>query len=503
MAKLFIFGIGGTGSRVIKALTMLLAAGVEVPGMSEIIPIIIDPDKANGDLNRTLDILAKYQGVRKHLDDFDNNGFFKTKITTLPELEAARTEPGKVAQPAFSFNLNGVDEETFREFIDYENLDQANQALVHLLFSDANLASRMEVGFKGNPNIGSVVLNQLKDSKEFNIFASNFEENDRIFIICSIFGGTGAAGFPLILKNIRNAEREQSLNNAYFLTNARIGAITLLPYFGVESTEESQIDKSTFVSKAKSALAYYLRNIIGNKTINAIYFLGDKVHKDYENVEGARNQKNDAHFVELVAALSIIDFATMSDTELESAGGKSVNELKVKEYGIKEDVNDIHFATLGGKTSDQIKTSLIQFQYFTHFMEHRMEASIVSNPWADKNEPYIDDAFIRTNVFYTEYLQNFCGYYREWISEMASNKRAFKPFRDVKSDQLFEMVNGQAPINRLLQKKNFYFYEDRLNGSEKTLGTLKVEDKFMSLFYLATESIAKEKFNTQRFTKTT
>lgn len=31
MSKLYVFAIGGTGSRVLKALTMLMATGVKVP----------------------------------------------------------------------------------------------------------------------------------------------------------------------------------------------------------------------------------------------------------------------------------------------------------------------------------------------------------------------------------------------------------------------------------------------------------------------------------------
>lgn len=53
MAKVFVFCIGGTGSRVMRSLTMLLASGVEF-GANEIVPIIIDPDTANADLTRTV-----------------------------------------------------------------------------------------------------------------------------------------------------------------------------------------------------------------------------------------------------------------------------------------------------------------------------------------------------------------------------------------------------------------------------------------------------------------
>ena len=51
MSKIFLFGIGGTGARVLRSLTMMLATGVKL-GVDEIIPIIIDPDAANADLTR-------------------------------------------------------------------------------------------------------------------------------------------------------------------------------------------------------------------------------------------------------------------------------------------------------------------------------------------------------------------------------------------------------------------------------------------------------------------
>ena len=49
MSKLYVFGIGGTGARVLRSFTMMMAAGVRL-GVDEIIPIIIDPDASNADL---------------------------------------------------------------------------------------------------------------------------------------------------------------------------------------------------------------------------------------------------------------------------------------------------------------------------------------------------------------------------------------------------------------------------------------------------------------------
>ena len=61
--KLFLFGIGGTGSRVIKSLVMMAASGVDIKA-SAIVPIVIDPDFANADLTRTIEQIKTYSSIR-------------------------------------------------------------------------------------------------------------------------------------------------------------------------------------------------------------------------------------------------------------------------------------------------------------------------------------------------------------------------------------------------------------------------------------------------------
>ena len=79
MSKLYIFGIGGTGIRVLKSLTMLLAAGVDC-GVDTIIPIIIDRDESNGDFTKTKLLIENYLAVNKIARETEINRFFKTKI---------------------------------------------------------------------------------------------------------------------------------------------------------------------------------------------------------------------------------------------------------------------------------------------------------------------------------------------------------------------------------------------------------------------------------------
>jgi hypothetical protein len=85
MAKLFLFGIGGTGSRVIRAFTMLMAAGVKLQNCDKVVPIIIDPDSQNGDMNRTVELLKTYKRIHNHLG-YRLEGFFLQDISTIASL---------------------------------------------------------------------------------------------------------------------------------------------------------------------------------------------------------------------------------------------------------------------------------------------------------------------------------------------------------------------------------------------------------------------------------
>ena len=174
MAKLYVFGIGGTGSRVLRSFTMMLAAGVHVDA-DEIIPIIIDPDASNADLTRTVALMNTYRSIRSNLSFTanDQTTFFRKELTQL--------------LVNYTLRIQDTDDKSFRQFIDLPSMDTASQAMMRMLFSEKNLAASMEVGFKGNPNIGSVVLNQIVNSRDFTEFANSFEQGDKIFIVSSIF----------------------------------------------------------------------------------------------------------------------------------------------------------------------------------------------------------------------------------------------------------------------------------------------------------------------------
>ena len=464
MSKVYVFGIGGTGSRVLRAVTMLLASGVECKA-DAIVPIIIDPDDAAGDVERTVELMKKYGEIRSKLnfDSKKKNQFFKTDI--------------QETMTNFRLPLSNTKDVTFDEYMGVSDMSRENKALVNMLFSQKNLASEMTIGFKGNPNVGSVVLNQFDDSDAFLNFTNEFTEQDKIFIISSIFGGTGASGFPLLLKTLRTSE---DIANKKYVHNAHIGAITVLPYFQVKQDENSQIDSATFVSKAKSALAYYDRAISKNNAIDTLYYIADDVRTTYENCEGGTNQINSAHFIELISALALIDFADAQQP------AKAVH----KEFGIEMDTNEIIFENLGKISKRDLRKAMTQFLLFAKYLNEN--DNFLAMPWAKDRKldrTFFDSDFIRT-------LEKVQREYLRWLAEMASQQRAFTPFILHKNkDKVFDLIKGITP-KRIwgTLDSNYDLFNNRLNGQGGESKSGGKEQQLVELFYLATQQLVKDKY---------
>lgn len=501
MSKLYVFGIGGTGSRVLKSLLFLMASGVKTP--YEIVPVIIDPDRSGGDKSRTEKLLLDYQYLHKQCGTHEGSYFFSNKLSALSQVLSKRGKNSSVID-GFNVHLEGTSNELFKTFIGYETLDTNNQALADLLFTEKNLKATMEVGFKGNPNIGSVVLNQFSDSDAFIDFADSFEKGDRIFIISSIFGGTGAAGFPLLLKNIRNGQ----VNGKPYalLKEAPVAAISVLPYFKVKA-EESEIDSHAFISKTKSALRYYHKNINDNDSLDILYYIGDQISSTYENHEGGSKQKNNAHFVEVAGALSIIDFANTDNAMLDN--NRSSNVSLCKEYGIANDTPLVSLTDFGPISKKLIQEPLTAYFYTNLFIQNHL-GSALNNPFAQSNAVKIDENFFNQTFFAK--LSEFNQAFRIWLAELAENRVGFKPYAitpekdaagdiidfKIQTSEIFSLVinisQRKKTFGGLLASKNYELFTKHLNKVSKELPVYPdTESGFMQLFSEASRNIINEK----------
>lgn len=323
--RLFLFAIGGTGARVVRSLTMMLASGIDgLDSSTEIVPIIIDYDLSNGDKTRAIHAMDTYSNIHRSLypdtlqqGKLYNDHFFMTKLTPLGQAGVAAPQP---SPKPFEFNFGPTG--TSIKYSDYLNTQSLHthsnvkltEDLLNALYDNSGSNSKnaelnldMAKGFKGNPNIGSVVFHDLRESSEFAQFRNTFNAaQDRVFIVSSIFGGTGASGFPEIV----NAIRTSTLAT---LQPATIGAVLVLPYFDLgqynaNNGDVGAIDASAFNAKTRAALSFYATPGGINDQVNALYYVGDENHDTYNYNEGEERQKNDSHVVEFVAASAILDF---------------------------------------------------------------------------------------------------------------------------------------------------------------------------------------------------
>ena len=510
--RLFLFLVGGTGSRVMRPLIMQFAAGIHPldeagqPMPLEVVPIIVDPHKANEDLKRTSNLLRWYKQIRQALygDRVDvTKGFFSVKISTLSDI----LPNGSNLSDTFLFNMGSIASKKFSDFISYSTLDTGNQALCSMMFSKDQLDTKMDIGFVGSPNIGSVALNQFKDSEEFKQFSNVFQKNDRIFVVSSIFGGTGAAVYPIIVKNIRNAGNTIQLNNRGDLRDARIGALTVLPYFNIQQDENSPISRADFISKTKSALFYYHDNLTGIRQngvdlpmskVNACYYLGDEIPSNpYFNDPGGNGQRNDAHVVEYVGALAVLDFLQIPDDQLHTDNGNAVNPI-YKEYGLANDKMTLSLKDFGTSTRLHVNKQLTKFHLAYLYITNQLKSDVGRGYTEDK--PEITSGFLSTSFFHT-LTSDFYVAYLTWLKELKLNQRSFEPFH-LTTDKLSDALNGIAPKSGLF--KSTIDYKSLLSSLNKMsqqavktqkYGTDRVAYKLMNLLDETLDKLVEEKYN--------
>jgi hypothetical protein len=494
MSKLYVFGIGGTGSRVIKSLTMLLAAGVEC-GVDTIVPIIIDRDESNRDFTRTKLLIEDYVAVNKIAETKGKNKFFKTKIELLNNELTLRLKDNT---------------QKFDEFIGKNSMSKENHALVEMLFSEDTLKMDMSAGFQGNPNIGSVVLNQFDESEIFKSFASDFQEDDKIFIISSIFGGTGASGFPLLRKVLATINQKDSqgvvLPKWGLVNKAPIGAISVLPYFQVKhSADESLVDSDTFTDKAKAALSYYKQE---DKKIDTLYYIADKRASTYEHNKGGDAQRNNAHFVELAAALSILNFVNpkYAPINLHRDSEGKIESTTYKEFGVVTDTSVIDFSTLDDSIKKLLVNPMSRFMLFCKYMGYyNVNEHVENNSEIYECSKVADNPFDKERKFQPYAYKNFDKYFRGnsvikrvesvqsqfciWLYEMEKQNRQFSPF-NLKTKDPFDFVKNVNIKTETGRFKNWVKMDNELNRFVSQIDlVLEPERRFLELFYLATESL--------------
>lgn len=498
MARLYLFAVGGTGARVLKAFTYLMAAGVplrdERGQPMELVPLVLDPDAENGDTLQCLSALNAYTDFRtRHLNRDYSGSYFSTRVWRYQDLQTAPTvddaERAPVPLEQESFRCGVVDRarsQTFAEAIGYEHMAvapglESTRLLVEGLFSAENLGTQLSGGFLGNPNIGTVVLNGVRHSREFRMLPGLFHADDKIFIISSIFGGTGAAGFPVLVKLFRDA-RDEKGKDIPALRTANIGALTVLPYFGLNDRDDSPIDSNIFIPKTKAALSYY-KDHLGE--LQCLYYIGDRARKQYTNAPTGRDQRNPDHLIELMGAAAIFHFTCQAK--------RAPLDGACLECAIEPDPDNPHALTLanlglGSNTHGIVAQALTEFAMATRFLDRSVDGDLgllLAQPWT--KEAQFDRAFF-TGSDHSTPFGAWRAISRAWwasLTQMANNEPSFRPFgADLAS------LRADAPAQLSTDTLNVAM--NQLRGGE--LGAPRSMTRLLQMLSAATRKAYEERY---------
>lgn len=507
--RVYIFGIGGTGARVITQLVMHLAAGVRPvdydgkvlkDGFS-IVPILIDPHAECDALVTLGELLNDYRTIHKRIygKEDPGKGFFSVNIETLHDVDKS------VQHDDFIFRLSSISNTSFKKFIGKDLMTIENGKFVELLFSKEELDTEMSEGFYGSPNIGCVALNSFSESSDFMAFKKNVRSSiDKVFFIGSIFGGTGASGLPLFISNIRHLLKGDAMdsNNSGKIP---IGALVVMPYFSIGENKESPINDSDFMIKTRSALSYYESNM--NHLINNLYYIadwGDKATTPFENDPGnVDNQKgNKAHIVEFMGAAAIFDYIKSDNRDVNDDG--TVAKTMYMAYGIDSDdsgIGKITFKEFGAGVKDFLRLPYMKFLIMKHYMENFL-ASETNKPYASV-APKIDSSIISNAE-----LQRVFRKVDVLMSEMDSHGTTahnLSVYNDVIGGSYTDMFKNISTKSGALGRKKKVESSDILKSlnkvSDETKNSLQGintgEQRWFKIADIAIENVINELYNLQ------
>jgi len=458
MKKVFVFCIGGTGIRVMKSITMLMAGGMSTNGYT-VVPIILDPHLDLEEKTKLDSLIRNYKDIfNKSINAQKDtltplSGFFNSEVKWIEELNNQTNDTQQVSGS----------KEPFRSYIKESSLatDDINNFLIQALFSTKNLESPLSVGFKGNPNVGTVVLGEMIEGDDrFKSFKQHCEKGDRVFIISSIFGGTGASGYPLLEKKIRQSDSLPAVKNAL------MGAVTVLPYYGLKdpATTGSDIDSANFYTKTKAALAYYKDNVLSDY----LYYAGEtSLTQVYENDE--KKQDDKAHFIELVAASALFDFLKREKPD----------STQYLTRGIEDNQSSMDIESLGSGYKEIVK-SVADYKLLGMLVEELPKESY----YPLKMNRGFDENFYKDASYNA--LKKFTEIYDKWYDELSSNKRAFAPL----NTSSVTNMEGWVKKVSLDAKDDSYYLLKMIEASNKNKDKTH-DNKFRFFLQFAHEAIDK------------
>jgi hypothetical protein len=302
--RLFVICIGGSGAKCLESIVHLAAAGLYSEQSIEV--LVVDPDEANGSVERALRSLSMYQICQRLIGNEQAQG--------IPWMQTSIKSYG-LWSPLGEMSVN-KDLDTLFQYNNLRNSQPGIADLFQVLYSPEERSQQLDEGFRGRPSIGSAVMSQIDLNKldeapwgtliqEIKTAAGGGKK-PRILLCGSIFGGTGASGLPTIARLLSNKLEKEGIRGSVSL-----GGLFLLPYFSFTvppgaNTSGLYASADQFLLNTEAALRYYVTQ--ASSLFDTVYLLGNEDNTPVSFSVGKRSQQNRPHFIELYGALAARDF---------------------------------------------------------------------------------------------------------------------------------------------------------------------------------------------------
>ena len=336
--KLFVIAIGGTGMRCLESFTHLCAIGMF--DNQEIEILTLDTDATNGNKARVEGLIENYNRIKTYGTTENDKGgtpnsntFFSAKLN----LHKYWTNYSDEKRNNFKA-LSQIDQGTV-------NVQETNKLLADL-FLDTDTVQEFDLshGYRAQTHLGSMLMYHgivesarncaqgKADKPELDLekFCDKLVAagtSARVFILGSIFGGTGASSIPVIPKALKKFAEVRSNNQSTInIENVKFGANLLTEYFTFKKPDNTEkkdkknsviADSSFFPLNSQAALQFYQADPTVKKCYKTLYHIGwpliSKRADDEaagKTITGGEAQKNGCHVTELLSACAAYDFFT-------------------------------------------------------------------------------------------------------------------------------------------------------------------------------------------------
>ncbi|MCF0235547.1 MAG: hypothetical protein HUK09_02325 [Bacteroidaceae bacterium] len=330
----FVLGIGGTGMRCIESLIHLCAMGMF--DNTELHLLALDTDKNNGNFSRLKEVKEAYVNA-KSVD--------KTKRTPLSQTFFSAD------LRYYEFSPNYEVKSTFAEVFNYDDTRHRSRQeadLADLVLTKDVETFNLRHGYRAQTHLGSMMMyhsiieaarSQVdSDLKSYlqELIKATQGGKPRVFILGSVFGGTGASSIPIIPQALSEAAGIMSQGVGNILSGAYFSSTLLTAYFSFNapSTEEINHQKviatsDKFALNSQAAMMFYDDDTTVRTTYQRFYMLGtdglgwDPMAREREKIKtvitGGGEQKNDSHYIELLAACAAMDFYYADESKLKES----------------------------------------------------------------------------------------------------------------------------------------------------------------------------------------